>query len=600
MLMIASSETRLRSDRPAAKPLQRLAAGGALARNTGALVRGHPAEPVLEIQDIQGNILAGFNKDFQIFLFLKIIDPPAAKAWMRMLTAFIATAEDVLAFNRLYRSLRVRRAHEPRGLVATWVNIAFSWRGLYLLNPEADQFADAAFKLGMAQRSGILGDPVDPTAEGNVANWVIGGTGSGPGRVPETDMHIVLIVASDDPEHLRTEVDWIKASIDPLPGSLSDSRTPGGVQIVFEQQGAVRQDMPGYEHFGFKDGLSQPGIRGRLSDARQDFLTPRLIEARDRKNRELAKRFAKPGQPLVWPGQFVFGYPEQADDDMLQAREPAAPVTPAWARNGAFLVFRRLRQDVAAFRAFVTAGAAQLAMNSDSSKITAESFAAKLMGRWPSGAPLMRSPDADLDQLGQDNLANNSFGFANATDPVQLVPIQGYEGDTFAPAPGDDLGVRCPYAAHIRKVNPRDDTTDLGGAAATLTRRILRRGIPYGEPLAPGVGPDQDPARGDRGLLFLSYQTSIEKQFEFLCNGWTNHEDRPNPGANAPLSAGHDLIMGQNGAARDHRVRRFLLPVTAGAYQLVEAQAEWVIPTGGGYFFAPSISALRDHLAGPG
>ena len=93
--------------------------------------------------------------------------------------------------------------------------------------------------------------------------------------------------------------------------------------------------------------------------------------------------------------------------------------------------------------------------------------------------------------------------------------------------------------------------------------------------------------------LFLSYQTSIEKQFEFLCNGWTNHEDKPNPGANPLLSAGHDPIIGQNGIVQDHRVRRFLLPITAGTRELVQIQSEWVIATGGGYFFAPSISALR-------
>lgn len=94
-----------------------------------------PDEPVIEIKDIQGNVFPGFNKDFQTFISLRIEDAGAAKGWLRAIAPTISTVEEVLAFNRLFRALRARQGHEPRGLVATWTNIAFSYSGLKKLVP---------------------------------------------------------------------------------------------------------------------------------------------------------------------------------------------------------------------------------------------------------------------------------------------------------------------------------------------------------------------------------------------------------------------------------------------------------------------------------
>jgi Dyp-type peroxidase family len=561
----------------------------ALAPEQGPEVPGAPPEPVLDVADIQGNVLVGFNKDYQTFLFLQITKPEVGKAWLRLLAPHVATTEEVLAFRRLYRALRRRRAGEPAGLAATWVNVAFTYEGIKKLTSEAeaDLFPSDAFRVGLAARSGVLGDPTDPRAEGHPANWVVGG----PGNRPD----VLLVVASDSAAALKAEVRRLKAEIKALQGTAPGKRSRGGLRVIYEQAGAnLPGRLGGHEHFGFKDGVSQPGVRGRVSAAPQDFLTPRLLDAQDPR----ARTFARPGQPLIWPGQFVLGYPLQdAHDDLNPA--PAAEVSPAWARNGSFLVFRRLRQDVARFRAFARVQAALLAAKPAFAGMTAERFAALMVGRWPSGAPVARSPDQDNEELGRNPLANNAFGFAAATAPPVLCPGAHVPPDPFPPAPADRDGVRCPFAAHVRKINPRDETTDQGGPRRTLQLRLLRRGIPYGAPLADPADPADPGDKGDRGLLFVSYQAFLEDQFEFLAQGWANSPVNPQ-GYDAPQGkqdAGHDPVIGQNGDPAAARERSFVLRGPDGSFETIRLPQEWVVATGGDYFFAPSISALKDVLA---
>ena len=513
-------------------------------------------EPNLAVDDIQGNVLVGFMKDVQTMLCLRIVDVAAAKAWVRELEPKIATTAEVLAYARLRRALKRRRGQNPLGV--TWVNVAFSAAGLAKLTSpeEVAAFPSATFRAGMPADAGTLGDPVGSGRPGDPATWLFGG----PGAVPD----VFLIVASDHEEDLARELEAQKAAL---------AARPGSPEVVFTLEGHARTDRPGHEHFGFKDGISQPAVRGRTPDG---DLSPRRLPADGS-----GRLYAEPGRPLVWPGQFVLGLPQQDHDHPLTPR-PAADPKPPWARNGSYLVVRRLRQDVGGFWAFAREQAAALAGTAGFEGMTPERFASLLVGRWPSGAPLMRSPAADDEALGGDDCANNSFFFHG---PCEIEPVEGCPPDARPPAPGDPDGALCPYAAHIRKVNPRDDGTDTGGLPDVFTRAILRRGIAYGEPFEDG----EDPAAADRGLLFLCYQSSIKEQFGFLTRQWVNQSELPHG------EHGLDPILGQAGT--DPQRRRWIeLVGSNGVSRRVELPQEFVVATGGGYFFAPSLSALRDPI----
>ncbi|MGH7962543.1 MAG: Dyp-type peroxidase, partial [Candidatus Binatia bacterium] len=465
-------------------------------------------EPVLQVDQIQGNIIPGFNKDFQTFLFLRIVkgEETHFKEWLRALIPSITTTKQVLAFRDLLT--KEEKHGQPPKTKSTWVNIAFSYEALKQLNiPEIHKFKDVAFREGLWQRSEGLGDPKD-----SQQNWVVGGNSN--------TADVILTVASDDRLDLHNEVARIETSIyAPITKKVQPTRS--GATVIFKQQGAnLPEPLAGHEHFGFRDGISQPGIRGRISPktppAKNDYLT----QCENRTDPDQGN----PGQELLWPGEFVFvpRYPKQ-NPKGGKLENWLNTVAPSWAENGSFLVVRRLRQDVHAFHKFLHDTAAAL-------KIDSDLLGAKCVGRWASGAPIVRTSMEDDAALGQNDFLNNDFKFRD------------WEHQ-------DPSGLSCPFAAHIRKVYPRDDEVESGQRPSgwntnlneneTQTHRLLRRGIPYGEPSPSSPhAPLKD--KMDRGLLFLSYQTSIENQFEFIQKKMANNSDFKEQ------KSGHDPIIGQN------------------------------------------------------
>jgi Dyp-type peroxidase family len=488
-------------------------------------------DPEIDVANIQGNVLAGFNKDHQRLLFFRIGERERARSWLTTIVDETATCEEVLAFNDLFRRARERRGGETAAPQASWLNVALTHPGLAALGvskTELSSFPDA-FRQGMAERAQLLGD-LDESAP---SRWV--------GPFASSDVHGLLLLAAD-----------ASTALDRLARVHSQRMAAHGVRVVFDDTGTVRSDKPGREHFGFKDGVSQPGIRG---------LTRRQNPENDDQG--------VPGQDLLWPGEFVLGYPTQiptpdpdSDEGSNGNPGPISTSGPAWTADGSYLVFRRLRQDVAGFHRFL-AGAA------DQQGVGVERLGAKLVGRYPTGAPLERTEDQPkgFDPSKTDPSVKDS----SMLDPRK---INNFEfGD-------DEDGKLVPRAAHIRKAYPRDEKTPTGGEADTQTHRIIRRGIPYGEsfrenaPAGSAAGAD-----ADRGLLFLGYQASLERQFEFVTAQWFNKPDHPERGD------GHDPVLSQATSTK-----RFTLP---GGHPDHLTMRPFIFTTGGAYLFQPSIAALR-------
>ena len=492
-------------------------------------------DPEIDLGNIQGNVLAGFNKDHQRLLFFRLGDTDRARTWLATIVEETATCEEVLAFNELFRRTRSRRGGEATTPQATWLNVALTHPGLAALGVGGAELSSfpQAFREGMAARAQLLGD-VDESAP---SRWV--------GPFASSDVHGLLLLAADEP-----------TALDRIARVHAQRMAAHGIRIVFDNTGRVRADQPGHEHFGFRDGVSQPGIRG---------LTRRQNPDDDEQG--------APGQDLLWPGEFVLGYPTQirtpdpsSDQGENRKAGPISTSGPAWTIDGSYLVFRRLRQDVAGFRQFVAAAAKE-------QDVAAEQLRAKLVGRYSSGAPLERTKDQPIRF--DPSSADPSF-----KDPSMLgaAKINNFEfGD-------DEDGKLVPRAAHIRKAYPRDEKTPSGGEADTQTHRILRRGIPYGESFRENAPVDSAAGAGaDRGLLFLAYQASLERQFEFVTSQWFNKPDHPERGD------GHDPILSQV-ATKTFRL--------AGGRPAHLTMQPFIFTTGGAYLFQPSIAALR-RLSNP-
>jgi Dyp-type peroxidase family len=265
-----------------------------------------------------------------------------------------------------------------------------------------------------------------------------------------------------------------------------------------------------------------------------------------------------PGQRTLDPGLFVFGY-----------GSTSSPTLP-WMANGSLMVFRRLKQLVPEFDQYLLSQAQTQGMDP-------VLLGARLVGRWKSGAPLSLTPAQDDSTMGPDPQRNNNFD--NADDQGQR---------------------RCPFGAHIRKTNPREDFTPQ--ETRVDPHRIMRAGIPFGPEVSPAEA-QSGTSQTDRGLMFVCYQTSIPNQFEFVQAKWAN-----NPGFvpgkhhpdGAPVTVGFDPIIGQNGGPGG-RARTTDEPVpnypTGNQRSTLNEPTDFIIPTAGAYFFVPSIDAIENELS---
>lgn len=499
-------------------------------------------EPILELDDIQGSIVPGFKKDSQHFLFFRITDADLAKVWLKDLTPRLSSAREVRDAHAMWKQMRVKLGHEPDNLDFLFLSCAISAAGLQKLGIQGiDQFDDVAFKLALENRAGVIGDSSKGSGAPDAPeNWLFGSGRKKP--------DVLVILATDDKAWaVKTERELIK------------SARKKKLQLIHVDRGRVRPgSMAGHEHFGFRDGISSPAIRGRASALEDGTFEERSWPSNPAFD-SYRGRFAAPGRQLVWPGHILFGYGRQQRDQPEEMRPNSVPAAPSWAKNGSFLVYRRLRQDVTAFHKFLADATEALLSAGFDRQLTPQRLGALLVGRWPSGWPVMR--DSKIDR-GANLVRENYFGFSEAT-------TANLPGDTLPLNPADPNGHICPFAAHIRKVQPRDDSTDIGPMERTFQKLIVRRGIPF--------GPEVDQAGSERGLLFVTFQTSIVDQFEFLMNDWINDPNKPH------ANGGVDPIIST--------VRNAVIVLFDGqANYPLTIPGGWVLATGGEYMFAPGIS----------
>ena len=317
-------------------------------------------EPILDVHDIQGNILAGFNKDHRTFLGLGIGDPAQAKKWIGLISDQISTMYEVYNYNKLYKSARGRLKGEPVGLVATWMNIGFSYPAMSKLIKDIEQidpYIDSSYKNGLISSSQSLGDPVDLLSAGNYHKWKVGSPDN------STIVDIILIIESDDPSIMEAHVKSILNEINSF--DLKNVYYEVGHDLSYFSG----EEKRGHEHFGFKDGISQPGIRGRLSDNPTDYLTLRPVL--DPSSSPDSIEYDLIGRPLISPGEFVIGYPTQ-NKNHPRKPNPPDPSIPKLLKNGSYIVFRRLRQDVQAFEDFANRESKKISQRTGFSNMTAE------------------------------------------------------------------------------------------------------------------------------------------------------------------------------------------------------------------------------------
>jgi Dyp-type peroxidase family len=448
------------------------------------------AGPILDLSDIQGDILRAYGNSYDrtSYLFVRIEDVARGRTWLRDLVDRVTTAEPW-------------NGDKPN----TTLNLALTAGGLEALgvSEAARATFSREFRAGMAARAEVLGD----TGRSAPGSWD-GGLGTGAA-------HVLATVNAQNSGQLENELRDFRARVE-----------EASLTIVHEEHARLLPSAR--EHFGYADGFAQPAIEGSNEEKTAGGGVP-----------EPNGRW----RPLA-PGEFILGYPDEdsRDDPRLLPSAPADPL----GRSGTYMVWRKLYQDVLLYRRTLREAARQYEDGDE------EMLAAKVVGRWRDGTPLVFSPDAP--------------------DPAFDASAPGANGFRYGDVDAD--GRRCPFGAHIRRSNPRDALGFDG--QLSFRHRIIRRGMPYGPPLP--LDATEDDGR-DRGLVFVCFNASISRQFEGVQIQWLND------GNIFHLGHDKDFLLGDPAGTGKMTVQ--------GDPPFFLAPAECFVTTRGGeYLFVPGINAL--------
>ncbi|KAF8699829.1 hypothetical protein RHS03_06802, partial [Rhizoctonia solani] len=426
-------------------------------------------------KDIQGDILDRLPKDCEHFLLFSIKDAAKFRESLRGLLApdkGIGSAADVKDVRNKFSTWNKANGRMEH----SFYNIGFSKDGIDLLGLKHEDLNDEHFNKGQLEDAKILGDPMVRKSGQELPDWEDEFL-----KVALNEQHPIhgIILVAGNEKNVKEHSAEIRKALE----------EQGAASIVYFLEGAV---LPGErrknEHFGWRDGISQPFVEGYTTDKHQT------------------------GQTKIPPGVLIVG----AKGDLRASSRPE------WARGGSFMVFRKLQQFVPEFKQFlVDAAIKEGVIGHENQANAAKLLGSRLFGRWPSGTPLEKQPAEDRG-VPEDEL--NSFDYKNVKSP------------------------NCPFAAHIRKTNPRNGLP----GNSTVNSSIVRAGIPYGEE-------------------------------------WANNPEFP-PTPSHEIVPGFDGIIGQNNKPGDARARNGI--------DGLEISKDFVHPRAGCYFFVPSIPALHEHFSG--
>ncbi|SER33912.1 Dyp-type peroxidase family [Nitrosomonas sp. Nm51] len=492
----------------------------------------------LDLSDIQGNVIKAYGRyNFQKarYLFLRIDDGEKGRKFIGAITTKVTSA---LPWGK------PGDGSAPPIPQAT-TNVAFTFNGLQALEiPTASQRGfPEDFIMGMAKRKDILGDdgPSDP------ANW---------DKVWKEKVHVWISINGQSIDAVKKRYDWIQEQIEASNGGvvlLTGHRGEKGEDSLPYQDASVLYDATGMpvpkEHFGYTDGIGDPVFEGQTNVAARVLGRGKLM--RDGTWLPLAT------------GEFLLGHVDEAMEYPKTAPSP-------WllAHNGTFMVYRKLHENVGTFNRFLD----EQSQIFDGSK---EMLAAKFAGRWrDNGAPVVHAPD-DVGKAEWDR----RYAAADDAGKKKMLTDFTYNEDIH--------GAKCPFSAHLRRINPRgslefgvSNAYDTPGALVNR-RRILRRGLPYGEV--------KDPARddGNHGIIFMALNADIQRQFEFVQQQWINYAN--------DFKEGNDkeVLLGNHDANNPGKVVLAAEPGSGKPPHFVSNIPRLVETRGGDYFFIPSITALK-------
>jgi Dyp-type peroxidase family len=549
----------------------------------------------LDLADIQGGILRAYGR--QGFpkgrhLFFTVRNAAKGRQFVMALRPRITTAsrwtnprrgEPLLRSShpRMVDVVRAQKEDTYPGVVRLTkppvaINIAFTFQGLLALEVPIrtlrgmpDEFIE-----GMAGRATLLGDA--PFLDRRDAIWR---------NTDGAPVHIMVALNAEmNPDGtpvqaLEDATVWLEGLCAASAGGVERVGGHGPAHAPWQEVSAILAERDGAiqptnkEHFGLSDGFGDPVFQGQFPGPAQAL---RVVG-------QGKLTGAQTWEPLA-TGEFLLGHPDEAQEI------PGAAMPIGFSRNGTFMAWRKLHENVGAFESYIAAQAPVYArvMGLADLDEAADTLKAKIVGRWPDGVPLMAAPTHADWRMFQDRLQSAT----RREDKAELSRIA-LEYVNFKYRP-DPAGTACPVTAHLRRANTRDmldpnfaaaDPKAWAGSVLNNRRRILRRGLPYGSAANPPKDTDE------QGIIFIAVCASLFRQFEFVQQQWIQY--------GLDFNAGNDTcpLLGNHGpAAGLPRDAKFVIPsdpksgkppfICAGLPQLVE-------PRGGDYFFVPSMTALQ-------